>query len=33
MEVVEARHQGCYFEGEGIAVVEKVRAEDVVMLA
>jgi hypothetical protein len=32
LEVVEARHQGCYFGGESVAVVEKVRAEDVVML-
>ena len=32
MEVVEAKHQGCYFEGERVAVVEKVRAEDGIMV-
>jgi hypothetical protein len=32
LEVVEAGHQGCHFEGESLAVIEKVRADDVVLL-
>ena len=32
LEVVEVGHQGCHFEGESLAVIEKVRADDVVPL-